>query len=442
MEKKFQKMEIVNQNAAGIDVGSRSHFVAVGQGTEQIKEFNVYQSGLKELVCFLKENQVNTVAMESTGSYWQSLFMILQQQGFAVLLAQGAQTKNIKAKTDVKDAQWIQKLHTLGLLKGSFLPSDMTMRIRILHRHRQSLIEQSNVYTNKMQKSLRLMNFRLDVVINDIMGVSGVRIIKAILNGIYNGQELAQFAHTKVKRSKEEIADALQGEVNPEYLFELKDSYDLFNFIQSKIKNVDIEIEKILLDYTEDIFIDENEILVKKQTKGKNQPKMDIQKLSKKLIGVDLFAIESISSSTVMCFLAEIGNDIYKFKTAKQFVSWLRLAPNNRVSGGKIISSKTPKGKNKFALALRNAANTIERKKDGLLLSFFKRIAYKKGRAAAITATARKLAVIIWNMIIKQASYTPVNSNEYQKTILKNKIQVIKKMMKKYDITSDCLTAT
>lgn len=442
MEKIFQKMEVVNPKAAGIDIGSRSHFVAVGQRSEQIKEFNVYQSGLNELVIFLKENQVNTVAMESTGSYWQSLFMLLQNEGFEVILVQGTQTKNLKAKTDVKDAQWIQKLHMLGLLKGSFLPSEITMRIRTLHRHRQSLIEHCSGYSNKMQKCLRLMNFRLDVVINDIMGVSGVKIIEAILNGVHCGEELAQFANNKVRKNKAEIADALQGEANSEYMYELQDCYDLFNFTQVKIKKIDNEIEKILACVTESIPIDETEVFVKKQTKGKNQPTIDIQKHSKKLLGVDLFAIDSISSSTVMCFLSEIGNDIYKFKSAKQFISWLRLAPNNRISGGKTISSKTPRGKNKFALALRNAANTIERKKDGMLLHFFKRIAYKKGRASAITATARKLGTIIWNMIIKKTPYLRVSTDEYKNVIVKNKIQFIKKTMQKYNITTHNLSDT
>jgi transposase len=438
MQSKYQNMEIINPNAAGIDVGSRSHFVAVGQGTEEVREFNVYQSGLNDLVLFLKENNVKTIALESTGSYWQSLFMILQKNGFEVLLVQGTQTKNLKAKTDVKDAQWIQKLHTLGLLKGSFLPSDMTLRIRTLHRHRQSLIESASAYTNKMQKNLRLMNFRLDVVINDIVGVSGVKIIEAILDGENCGSKLAEYADKRVKRSKVEIADALQGETNSEYMYELRDCYELYKILQERIQNVDNEIEKILQVYTEDIHLDD-EVLIKKQLKGKNQPKMDIQRLSKKLLSVDLFAIESISSSTVMSFLSEIGNDIYKFRTAKHFVSWLRLAPNNRVSGGKTISSKTPRGKNKFALALRNAANTIERKKDGLLVSFFRRIAYKKGRAAAITATARKLAVIIWNMIIKKTSYVPIDSNEYQEIIKKNKIHYINKTIEKYKITKDCI---
>ncbi|MFN7241611.1 MAG: IS110 family transposase [Chitinophagales bacterium] len=403
-----------------------------------MREFNVYQSGLNDLVLFLKENNVKTIALESTGSYWQSLFMILQKNGFEVLLVQGSQTKNLKAKTDVKDAQWIQKLHTLGLLKGSFLPSDMTLRIRTLHRHRQGLIESASAYTNKMQKSLMLMNFRLDVVINDIVGVSGVKIIEAILDGENCGSKLAEYADKRVKRSKVEIADALQGETNSEYMYELRDCYELYNILQERIQNVDNEIEKILQVYTEDIHLDD-EVLIKKQLKGKNQPKMDIQRLSKKLLNVDLFAIESISSSTVMSFLSEIGNDIYKFRTAKHFVSWLRLAPNNRVSGGKTISSKTPRGKNKFALALRNAANTIERKKDGLLVSFFRRIAYKKGRAAAITATARKLAVIIWNMIIKKTSYVPIDSHEYQEIIKKNKIHYINKTIEKYQITKDCI---
>ena len=187
----FKKMQVINPNAAGIDVGSRTHFVAVGQKENEIKEFNVYQSGLKELVEFLKINEIKTVAMESTGSYWQSLFMLLQGEGFEVILVQGTQTKNLKAKTDVKDAQWIQKLHSLGLFRGSFLSSQSTLKIRALHRHEESLVEESVKYVNKMQKAIRLMNFRLDVVISDIVGVFGIRIIKAILAGETSREKLA-----------------------------------------------------------------------------------------------------------------------------------------------------------------------------------------------------------------------------------------------------------
>ena len=369
--KNFEKMQVVNPSAAGIDVGSRSHFVAVGQNENEIKEFNVYQSGLKELVEFLKANEVKTVAMESTGSYWQSLFMLLQESGFEVILVQGTQTKNLKAKTDVKDAQWIQKLHSLGLLRGSFLPSQSTLQIRTLHRHRESLVEESSKYVNKMQKALRLMNFRLDVVISDIVGVSGMRIIKAILAGETSGKKLAQYCDKRVKRSQEEIADALQGKINTELLHELSDCFDVYHFLQEKIGNTDKKINLVLEQQAQEIVLSEDIKLVKKTRNRKNQIKLNVQAHCYKLFGVDLFAIESINEGTIASFLAEIGTDIYKFKTAKQFVNWLRLAPNNKISGGKVLSSRTPKGKNKFALTLRNAANTIDRKKDGYLLMFF-----------------------------------------------------------------------
>lgn len=436
----FKKMQVLNTNAAGIDVGSRSHFVAVGQEDNQIKEFNVYQSGLTELVVFLKTNQIKTIAMESTGSYWQSLFMLLQSEGFEVILVQGTQTKNLKAKTDVKDAQWIQKLHSLGLLRGSFLPCESTLQIRTLHRHGESLVEESVKYVNKMQKALRLMNFRLDVAISDIVGVSGIRIIKSILSGETSGEKLAENCDKRVKKSKEEIADALQGKINPELLHELSDCFDIYLFIQEKIKKNSLKINEVLQQQTQEIVLPENIEMVKKNRSRKKEIQLNVQSHCCKLFGVDLFAIECISEGTVASFLAEVGTDIYKFQTAKQFVSWLRLAPNNKISGGKILSSKTPKGKNKFALTLRNAANSIDRKKEGYLMLFFKRIAYKKGRGAAITATARKIAIIMWNMIVKRTHYSPVNTEEYIQEMKTKKILQINKMIKKYKIETNYLS--
>jgi transposase len=214
-------MKIVNPTAAGIDVGSKSHFVAVGQNEQDVMEFGVYSKDHQKMIEHLNSYGIKTVAMESTGSYWQTLFFALQKAGFEVLLVSGYQTKNVRAKTDVKDCQWIQKLHSLGLLRGSFLPSEQTARLRILCRHRSSLIEEPSKMTNKMQKSLRLMNLRLDVVISDITGKSGISIIKAILEGERNGTVLSQLADSRIKKSKEEIARALQGHWNEEYLFEL-----------------------------------------------------------------------------------------------------------------------------------------------------------------------------------------------------------------------------
>jgi transposase len=439
--KQVEKMKIINTHAAGIDIGSRSHFVATGQSENQVKEFNVYKSGQQSLIVFLKQEGIKTVAMESTGSYWQSIFRELQLNGFEVILVSGHQTKNVRAKTDVKDCQWIQKLHALGLLRGCYLPSETTLKLRSLSRHRSSLIENASSITNKMQKTLRLMNFRLDVVINDITGKSGIKIIEAILNGELNGDKLSLLADARVRKSKQDISDALQGNYNEELIFELKQCYFLYKTIQQTIAECDIKMEAVLQEITKTVTKDICTIK-KKQLKGKNQQRFDLPDYSAKLLGVDLYAIQGVSSGTVMTFISEIGNDIYKFSTAKEFTSWLRLAPNNRISGGKIISSRTPKGKNKFAIALRNAANTIDKLKDGVLNAFFKRIAYKKGRAAAITATARKLAVIIWNMIVKQIPYIPPDETLYQEKIKQNKIYFIKKAMQKHGIATSELSTT
>lgn len=441
--KQVEKMQIINPHAAGIDVGSKSHFVAIGQLSTEVKEFNAYSSGQQEICSYLHEYSITTVAMESTGSYWQSLYRVLQEAGFEVLLVSGQQTKNVRAKTDVKDCQWIQKLHTLGLLRGCYLPSEVTLKIRTLSRHRASLVETSAAFTNKMQKALRLMNLRLDIVINDITGVSGIRIIEAILHGERDGKKLSQLAHSRVRKSKDEIADALQGQWSDELLYELSDCYQLYQTIQNSVAKCDIEVESILKTATLKVHNTiSNTELKKKQLKGKNQQRFNLPDYSYKMLGVDLFAIEGVSSGTVMAFISEIGKDIYKFESAKQFVSWLRLAPNNKISGGKLISSRTPKGKNKFAIALRNSANTIDRLKGGTMTTFFKRIAYKKGRAAAITATARKIAVIIWNMVVKQIPFKPLEESVYMEMLRVKKLAGIKKVMKKFGITSTELSAT
>jgi len=437
----FESMPIMNPHAAGIDVGSRSHFVSVGQYDEDVAEFGVYSSDQKKIIEFLESRAVTTIAMESTGSYWQTLYYTLQEAGFEVFLVSGHQTKNVRAKTDVKDCMWIQKLHSLGLLRGCFLPDKYTIKVRNIQRHRTSLIEDSARMVNKMQKAMRMMNLRLDVAVNDITGKSGTAITKAIIGGETNGEVLAQLADPRVKKSKQEIALALEGHRDEELMYELEDCYQIYCMLQSKIASCEKKLEKLLMEFTQDVEIETNVKLTKKQTKGKNQPKFNLPELSYKFYGVDLFAIESISSSTVLTLICEIGHGIYNFQSAKQFSSFLRLAPNNRMSGGKRISSRTPKGGNRLSLALRNAANTIDRTKDGILTRFFKRVAYRKGRAAAITATARKLAVIIWNMVIKKQSYLPMQMDHYQELIKQKTLASIKQKISRLGISTEELIA-
>lgn len=439
---KTEKMQIINAHAAGVDVGSRSHYLATGQNLDDVKEFGVYSIDHDKMVTHLREKKIKTIAMESTGSYWQSLYLALIRADFEVILVSGHQTKNVRAKTDVKDCQWIQKLHSLGLLRGCFLPNEETSRLRTINRHRESLVEQSSKMINKMQKAMRLMNLRLDVVLSDITGKSGISIIESIIKGERDGTKLANLADGRVRKSKEEIANALQGHWNEELLFELEDCYDLFKVFQNKIQACDTKAVNLLKKYTATDNQKEKQHLTKKQLKGKNQQKFDLSTISNNFYGVDLFAIEGVSTNTVMTLISEVGQDIYKFESAKQFTSWLRLAPRNRISGGKLISSRTPKGANKLTLILRNAANSIDRIKKGHLTSFFKRIAYKKGRAAAITATARKLATIIWTMIIHKKEYQPLGDELYNAIIKSKNIARIKLKMKKMNISINELSIT
>jgi transposase len=421
------EMKIVNPNACGIDIGSKSHFVAIGQQKEDVKEFGISHSEHLKLIEHLKANDVKSIAMESTGSYWQSLFLVLSEAGFETLLVPGSQTKSFR-KTDVKDARHIQQLHSLGLLSSCFLPDEFTIKIRELSRHRKSLIRDCSKYTNRVQKCLRLMNLRLDVVICDINGVTGTNIIESIIQGERDPKILASYADKRIKKSKEEIADALYGNFKDELMYELKDVFELYKNIKYRIELLDKKIEEVLLEGTKHLQIDTTVQMTKKQLKGKNQPQIKIQELSYKLYETDLSAIPCVAANTLLSIVSELGTTIDKFRNAKAFVSWLRLAPNNKISGGKKLSSNTPKGANPLSLALRDAANVIGNQKKGELTNFFKRIGLKKGRCAAITATARKLGTIIFSMIKNKEPYNPKVPTHIEEKIKVRKLKNLKKM--------------
>ena len=266
MSKKKVSLEVMNPNAAGIDIGSRSHWVAIGQDSQDVREFGVYTEDHKELIKWLKENKVTSIAMESTGTYWQNLFSSLIGEGFEVILVNGRQTKNIKGKkTDILDCQWIQKLHTLGLLSASFLPDSTTDIIRTYSRHRQNIIKQSVTTTLKMQKYLRLMNMRLDVVVNDIVGLTGKKIITDFVAGQKSGKELAKHRHYNIRKSEEEIAKALQYNGREDYFFAFKQEWKTYLHLQKQIDETDKEIKKLLKDIIKN---DEN----KKKQKVKKKP--------------------------------------------------------------------------------------------------------------------------------------------------------------------------
>lgn len=423
MKKSTLSLPVVNPNSAGVDVGSRSYFVAIDQNSDNVREFGVYTKDHVDLINYLRAADVKTIAMESTGTYWQTLFSALQDAGFEVILVNGSQTKNVKGrKTDILDCMWIQKLHSLGLLSGSFILSAYLQQLRTVYSHRPFLIEQTSKYTNKMQKALRLMNIRLDVVLNDITGLSGMAIIDAILAGERDPYTLAGLVSYRVRKSKDEIASSLLGQWRPDMLFELKSCLKLYRIYENAIIECDRQIAEALADN-----IPQNnfqEPLPKMATKksGKQQkkrsPTFNVQHIAFAYFKTDLYEIPGVSHTTILCLLTNMGTDLTKFAYAIQFASWLRLIPNNKISGGRIISNRTPSGKSQIALSLRQAANSIGNQKNHLFTPFFKRIAYRKGRLAAITATARKLAIIIWNMIIKREPYRHF---EYNQVNIKNR---------------------
>lgn len=443
MTKKKIALDVVNPFAAGIDVGSRSHYVAIGQTDEDVREFGVYNEDLIALAQWLLDNEIKTVAMESTGTYWQSLFATLQGMGLEVLLCNGKFTKNIKGKkTDVQDCQWIQKLHTLGLLSGSFLPDEATEHLRTYCRHRANLLGQAADTSRKMQKYLRLMNLRLDVVVKDITGLTGLSIIDSICKGENNPENLAALRHGNCKKSEQEIAKALQSNGRKDLLFALTHEYQLYLLFQKKITECDNQINKLLKEQINNDDTKKEHHIEKKIYKriNKNTPDININLLSYQYFeGVDLLAIEGVSHSTVLTLMSEVGSGIHKFETAKQFASWLRLAPNNKISGGRILSNRIPKGSNRLKIALRQAANAVGNLKDTALSNFFKRIAFRKGRTSAVSATARKLAVIIWNMITKKVPYKTDTQYEFLDQKRKRKVMEMKKLIHKFDITPDDL---
>lgn len=442
---RFEKMPIVNFAAAGIDVGSGSHFVGIGQNKEDVKEFGVYTEELHKLCRHLVAEGRTTVALESTGSYWQPLFVLLQQYNLNPILVNGKFTKNVKGrKTDVQDCQWIQKLHTMGMLEGSFIPDLFTEKVRQYYRHRQTLVDNAASYINKMQKALRLINIRLDSVLRDVMGRSGRDIIEAILKGERNAEVLASLAQPSVKKSKEEIISALTGDWREEYIFELRQCYEIYQYFHKNIDECDEAIKQLLAaeierKQKEENFVKAEGIKIKKKKARKNEANINLQQLAVDLTGgIDISGVEGVGLGLVLCIISETGLDLKAFPTAKHFSSWLSVAPDIKKTGGKVISSRTRKGKGRLAKAFMHAANAIGNMKTGsYLVHFFKRIQRKSDRRKAIIATANKLSKIIWNMLVKKESYNPVMPAEYLDKIRKKEVKNIQRKIRQLNIREE-----
>ena len=389
---------------------------------------------------WLQTNEVETIAMESTGFYWKSLFLLLQNYGFEVILVNAAHIKNVRGKkSDILDCQWIWQLHCAGLLHASFQPDHFTEQLRTYTRHRKSLIEGASRYVSKMQKAMVIMNIHLPVVLSDIVGQSGQAILRAILNGVRDPYTLADLASSRVKASKEKIAGALTGNWQEQHLFELKQCWEIYQFYQNQIRDCDEQIELLLKKKVEhELSSDLHYQPVKKKKVSKNDPRFNMAKYAYQLTdGIDLTQIEGVSYGLLLTLISEVGLDLSKFPSSKHFASWLGLSPNKKISGGKVLSSKTKKNSGRLAVAFRQAANSVGNQKDTALSHFFHKMAFRKGRKAAITATAHKLAVIVYKMLDEKRAYTPMSNEQYKELVRLQKIKRIQKSINKLNLKAE-----
>lgn len=437
----FSKLK---HNAAGIDVGSKSHFVAIPEGRceQSVREFKTFHPDLVELCNWLKDNNIETVAMESTGVYWIPIYELLEDSGFEVLLVNSYNIKNVPGrKTDVIDCQWIQQLHSYGLLSNSFRPSGDICRLRSVRRQRDVLIQYASSHIQHMQKALVEMNVLLHNVISNITGVSGLRVIKSIIEGERNPIFLASLRDKQCKCSDEDIIKSLSGNYKDEHVFSLKIAHDSYFFYQEKIKECETKIEIILGEFknNNNSTINPLEKLpvdrIPRKRVGQNNFDFDLRKYLYEKSGVDLTRVHGISEGTALIVLSELGFSVMSWGTSKHFCSWLGLCPNNKKSGGKILSSKTKACANKVATALRMSAMTIGRTQTSLG-AFYRRIKSRGGAPKAITAVAHKLARIIYGMLSRGNQYQPLDSNYYEEKYQKRLLNNLKKSAAKlgYDL--------
>ncbi|HTM92054.1 MAG TPA: IS110 family transposase, partial [Flavisolibacter sp.] len=366
-------MPLIHPNAAGIDIGSTLHSVAVPEGRDNIrvKTFGTMTCDLQLIVDWLRYCKIDTVAMESTGIYWKSIFRVLVHNGFEVYLVNAKEVKNVSGKkTDESDALWIQKLHSCGLLKSSYLPSDEQDALRTLVRYRKSLVEDGSRFVQRMQKSLEAMNIKVQTVVRDITGATGRRIVESILEGERNPENFLVHVDKRIKADSESILKSLEGNWREEQLFILKDSFQFYETYQERIAQCDTQIKRQL----EAIEALQNEGVIEVKSKkrdpewktfkkkNKNYPDINIRTFLKRIHGVDVLEIYGLGHVSALEILAETGSDLSKWETEKHFVSWLNLCPNNKISGGKLISSQVMKKKpNPASMAFRNSANAVQK---------------------------------------------------------------------------------
>lgn len=412
--------KLIKENACGIDVSSKEHVVAVPQGRakERVRSFGSYTRDLHQLASWLKECAIDTIVMESTGVYWYHLYTVLLEYGFEVLLVNAYHVKNVPGrKSDVSDAQWLQELHTYGLLKGCFQPSNLTRELRDYVRQRKTIIRDMTTQTQRAQKALELMNIKLGQVMSDITGKSGSAMIEAILAGERSPEVLSDYADGRLKASRADILKALEGNWKQEQLFNLRQAWTHYHFLMNQLTECDQQSKATIAKF-ERVTPTVN---LKEPRKTKHQPMFSLRNYLYQIHGVDVTNIPGFKSTAALTVFSETGPNLKKdFPTDKQFLSWLNVVPDNKITGGKVIFSKVRRKKNKAGQAFREAANALWNSKSPLG-EYLRKKKAQKGSNKAIVATARKIAAIYYKMTTEKVEFDPkvISKNNHQGLIKK-----------------------
>lgn len=409
-------LEVVHPDAAGIDVGNASHFVAVPPGRDEqpVQEFGSWTADLRRMAEWLKRCGIRTVAMQSTGVYWVAAEEVLEQEGLEVYLVNARGTKNLPGrKSDVQECQWLMKLHTYGLLRNSFRPPEQIRAVRTVWRQRDRLVKEAGRCIQQMQKALTAMNVQLASAISDVSGVTGQAIIRAILQGEGDPRQLTKLRDRRIAASEEEIAHSLEGNWREDVLFELRQVVESYDFHQKQIAACDGQLEKYLAALPDRTASREGEAVaaapakLSKQRKSprKNQPAFDLTAELQRTMGVDMTTIDGIDVITTQVVLSELGPDLSaSFPTEDHFASWLELVPRRDISGGKVIRQKSRQSKNRVAHALRMAAQSLSRS-DSYLGARYRHLRGRLGGQKAVKAMARYLACLVYRLLTKGQAY-------------------------------------
>lgn len=436
--KSAQSLPVLHPDSAGIDIGASFHVVALPPDRcgEPVKTFKAFTPDLHRMADWLVSHDISTVAMESTGVYWVPAYEVLESKGLEVVLSNARDTRSVPGrKTDVNDAQWIQRLHACGLLKASFRPEKLIVELRSYLRVRERLLDYAASHIQHMQKALTFMNIQLNLVVADITGVTGMRIIRAIVEGERCPEELAKYRDVRCKSSQETIQSSLEGNYQPEHVFALKQALVMYDAYQAQVSECDVEIEKVLGQLS--VNSPKPQVPLPKpkhRAKQPNRINFDVRKSLYRLVGSDLTQIHGIGPYLALRLISECGTDMSRWPTAKHFTSWLTLCPGSKISGGKVLSAHSRKSNNRVVAHLRLAATTVGRSQTALG-AFYRRLSARIGKAKAVTATARKIAILFYNAMRYGMQYIDPGVNQYEQNYRDRVLKQLKRKAESFGMT-------